>query len=278
MECMKCGTQNHDNAKFCSGCGNSLEQMQMMNQVGVQNQNYNYQINNPEMYNNEKVVGNQNIKGFNLFLFIMQAFLNPIKSFKEKSQEVMETKNSLLLGIIVAVIAVALSLINKVISTVRIMDYFNKETSWNWENLNGFPWFNTIGKDILLFGGIIFGVALLFYLASLIIKKDTNYLKMLSIVSVALVPSVIGIYVLGPIFGMLWDKLAIVFSIMGICYTITILCELINKEIQLEDDQKIYFNFICFSIIFIVLFFVIYQMTIGSALDTISSGYSDLFS
>lgn len=292
MNCPNCGTQNSEGAKFCIGCGSPLEQtqtnnqnMNQMAQTTMPNQNQNMQTtmpnqnqqpiyNNTGMYNNGRITGY--IQGFNPFLFLVQAFLKPVKCFKEKASDIIEPKNSLVLGAIVTVLSVILSLISKILSTVHVSSIYS-ETSWNWEALNDFPWFKTIGKDFLLIAGIIFGVALIFYLAGLILKKDTNYLKMVSIASVAFIPTSLGLYLLGPILGMLWYQFEIIFPIIGICYSIVILSTLVNTEIQLEKDQKIYFNFICYAIIFVILYFVIYQMTIGSAINQINSSYSSMF-
>lgn len=77
MECKKCGTQNQDNAKFCSGCGADLSlqnagegldmnaQQQVVYTLPQQNQDYNQNYNQNPNYNyNQGQPQNQNY-GYN---------------------------------------------------------------------------------------------------------------------------------------------------------------------------------------------------------------------
>lgn len=268
MKCLKCGTENNQDSRFCVGCGNDLavqNQQQPMNQPVI-NQN--------NMMNQSQVIqpmNLNNVKAFNLFEFLIKGFIKPTKTVEENDNEIKDTKNSLLLATISTILALVLALINSIIAEVHTVDYFGGGHTWDWSQLNNLEWAKVIGTNLLLYAGIIFGIALVFYLAGLVVKKEVNYLKLLAITALSILPIIIGTYIIGPLLGMINYKLEIGIFIIAMCYSIVLLSTLVNNEIGLEKDKKIYFNFICFAIIFVIIFFVIYQITIGSALDTLSS-------
>lgn len=268
MKCLKCGTENNQGSRFCVGCGNDLA-------VQSQQQSMNQQVMNPNnRMNQSQVMQPMNLnngKAFNLFEFLIKGFIKPTKTVEENDNEIKNTKNSLLLATIATLLALVLALINSIISQVHTVDYFSGGKTWNWDQLNSFDWAKVIGTNLLLYAGIIFGIALVFYLAGLVIKKEVNYFKLLSITALSILPIVIGSYIIGPLLGMIHYKLEIGIFIIAMCYSIILLSALVNNEIKLEKDKKIYFNFICFAIIFVIIFFVIYQITIGSTLDALSS-------
>lgn len=291
MICNQCNTENAEGSKFCIKCGNNLQQQTMYQQQVVNNTvQPTMNMQEPSMINNTQPVNNingnqmnnsqvvQNITTtsapLNIIAFMIGAFIKPIRCFKEETSKLNNPKNSIIMGIIVTIASVVFSLLNKVMSLVVVKDYYNDKTTWQWSNLENFEWFKVIGKDLLFFGGIIFGVALLFYLASLIIKKDTNYMKMVAITSIAILPAILGNLVLGPLLGQLWDKFAIAIPMLGNIYMLILMYELVNEEVKLEGDAKIYFNLICFGILIIALYFINLKYTIS----TISSGYDDLLS
>ena len=109
-------------------------------------------------------------------------------------------------------------------------------------------------------------------MASLVIKKDTNYVKLVAIVSISLLPAFLGSLVLGPLLGTLWDKFALAIPLLGNVYMFILLYELINEEIKLEGDTKVYFNLICFAIMVIALYFI----NIKYSVSAISSEYQEL--
>lgn len=289
MNCIKCGTVNTEGSRFCIKCGNDLQNQQMVqNQTMMQNNtilnqqtmnaqtntmNYQQPVNNVNttspMQTSNTMMNNAPL---NLVAFIIGALLKPIRCFKEEGSKLNNPKASLLLGVIMTIAATLFSLLNKVMSLVVEKNYLTDKTTWEWSNLEHFEWFKVIGKDFLFFGGIIFGVALLFYLASLVIKKDTNYMKLVAIVSISLLPAFLCHLILGPLLGQLWDKFALVIPLLGNVYMFVLLYELINEEVKLEKDAKVYFNLICFAIMVIALYFI----NIKYSVSAISSEYDEL--
>lgn len=61
--------------------------------------------------------------------------------------------------------------------------------------------------------------------------------------------------VLSPILGAIWEPLSIIFSILGLVYSVIVLYELINSNLDLDSDMKIYFNLLCFGILLVAGYF-----------------------
>ena len=157
----------------------------------------------------------------------------------------------------VAVMLVS-NVVQTVLSTVRVTEYSWTDgyvTTWKWEKLGEINWLETIGKNFLIYAGIILIIAVLFYIVSLIFKKNLNFIKILSISASAVIPAVLGVMVLSPILGAIWEPLSIIFSILGLVYSVIVLYELINSNLDLDSDMKIYFNLLCFGILLVAGYF-----------------------
>ena len=311
MICNKCGTQNNEGAKFCIRCGNPL----ITDQVGInqnnlmQNNELNYQTNstfantydnqeNSGLYNNignqpinpqpvynqqtiHKTGDNLNVSSspLNYLMYIIAILIKPFKSFNEEESKLNNTKTSIILAVIISGIMTIINLIKTIFTTVRVASYSwtdGYSYSWEWYNLKNIEWFEVIVKNFLIYACIIFAIALLFYLGSLIIKKQLSFIKSLSIVSTSTIPIIICTMIISPLVGKIWEPLSIVFMVVGAVYSLIILYELMNNELKLDNDIKIYFNLICFSILFVAGYYLLMNLfanTVTSGLD----GLLDLF-
>lgn len=288
MVCQKCGTPNNDGSKFCIKCGNSLE-------VGVSNMtntiNYNNQINNGVgvMPNNNFQPNNnledeqikQPINGsLSYIVYILGILLKPIRNFKNEENKLSNSKIAFTLLLIVTSIMTLSTIIKTIISTVRVSSYnfFKGLTySWEWKYLKDIEWLELIVKNFLIYAGIILAIAIVFYIASLIIKKNLSFIKTLSIAVSSVIPAVLGVMVLSPILGMIWSPLSMIVSSFALIYSFVILYELINGELNLDKDSKVYFNMICFGILLGIGYYIymkLFMSSISGGLD----GILDLFS
>lgn len=269
MACSNCGAWNSPESKFCVKCGNALApsdstinnqvQMNQVNSIQKQNQqpyqqSYQQPIPNSEMeqftqYQQPFTTSNTPL---NYWTYITHILLTPIQYFKNEEEKLNDSKTSFMLSLIITLVMTVSSLIQAVIATVRVASYSWSKGytySWKWENLKDMKWIELIGKNFLIYAGIIIAIATVFYIASRIIKKNLNFIKTLSISATSVIPATIGTMILAPIMGIIWSPLGIVFMMAGLIYSFVILYELINNLLHLEGDMKVYFNSICFSVL-----------------------------
>ena len=272
MNCSKCGTLNSSDAKFCIKCGNALQSSnifsnnnvidnQMATSQGVEpptNQpvSQNTVIQQGVQVNAQPVV--PNTSSFNYPKYILNALLHPMQNFKKEEEKLNSTKVSFILLLIMVAVMLVSNVVQTVLSTVRVTEYSWTDgyvTTWKWEKLGEINWLETIGKNFLIYAGIILIIVVLFYIVSLIFKKNLNFIKILSISASAVIPAVLGVMVLSPILGAIWEPLSIIFSILGLVYSVIVLYELINSNLDLDSDMKIYFNLLCFGILLVAGYF-----------------------
>ena len=247
INCPNCGKPNTPQSKFCVNCGNVLN-----NNNQPQSENVNQTTDNiPNAnVNNTQTSGNQtssaNTNNLNFIKYIIGILLRPLKSFNEEENKLSDTKNSIILALIVTVSMTLLNLIHTIIYTVRVSSYLNSTTSWDFSNLNNINYIQVIGKNFIIYACIILAITVVFYLGSLIIKKQMNIIKNLGIVATSMIPLVLGSMILSPILGAIWIPLGVIVTVVSAIYSVLILLELMNKELQLVGDVKIYFNLVCF--------------------------------
>lgn len=272
MNCPNCGNFNNQGSKFCINCGNVLNTNSSNDTTAAEFQNQSYQqpINNQQMVNQsyqQPVVQPQaNIGGtavFNFFMYIIFVLIKPFENFKNNESKLCKTKNSLILGGIVAGAMVVINLIKSMISVVftKAFDYstFKYKTVFQIENLKNLDYLSLIFKNLLIYAAIIVVIALVYYLASLVAKKQVSFIKFLSISITSIIPYVLVGMVVAPILGKIWVVLSFVCMIVSILYSIIIFISLINEEIKFEKkDSLIYFHLICISMLVVSMLLVYY--------------------
>lgn len=281
MNCPKCGAENINGSTFCIKCGTTLKVAQPVNNMPFQNQQFVQTVNNlnqehivKQSSNTSQYQASNNIistSPLNYLTYGIAVLLKPIKSFKEEEQ-LNNSKTSFLLTLIMTLVMTVINLIKTILVTVRVPSYsFSKgyTYSWQWDNLKYIKWLEVIVKNFLIYAVIILAIALVFYLGSLILKKQLSFIKSLSITATSIIPMVVGSMVLSPIIGMIWSPLGIIFTVVGGIYSIIILYELMNKELNLEDDIKVYFNVACLGILVLVGYFSFMKIFSDSGLDTL---------
>lgn len=274
MNCSKCGAFNNESAKFCISCGNSLVNVQTpnnfvestevqqapINQEVVENNSYQQPLNN-QMSSNNVYIGNNiqnpstttNQNPFNYFAYLIAAILKPFQAFSEEEEKLNDLKTSAILSGIVAGIMMLVTFIKTVISSIVVKTYDFSTASYKtklvFENLKKLDYIDLIGKNLLIFAGIILGIAVIYYLAGLVMKKNIVFQKMLSISATAMLPFVALSLIVSPLLGLIWHYLEAIAFIIGIIYSVVILVTLMKKQISFEkEDMNIYFHTVCLSI------------------------------
>ncbi|MCI8446682.1 MAG: zinc-ribbon domain-containing protein [Bacilli bacterium] len=280
MICSNCGTQNAEESKFCIKCGNQLQMnysqteqnMNMINNeqpVIVQTQNYQQQNISVNNLNNSKKI---KLSIGEYFHIIFSTILKPSTTFKEKLNEFENIKNSIVIALIISCIATLVTLVKTMISAVRVTSYWSNEVKWVWENLKEIKYIQVIGQTFLIYLGIIFVVACVYYIAGLVVKKQPNFSRLLGVTAISVVPMLLCALLLSPLLTMIYAPLGVGVTIFGAVYTLIIIYETINNEILLEGNAKYYFNLICLSILIVAGYYIYMKFFMASTGDL-----SDIF-
>ena len=277
MLCSKCGTQNMDGAKFCIKCGNPINEEIVQTSTPVMEQNVPVMSSNQPMSEATPVIKNENIQTENkkisigeYFSIILAVLLKPFTALQKELPKFSQFKNSAVLSVIVSVLFTCISLLMTMFNAVVVKSgglFSKSKTKIVFENLKYVEYVKEIGVHLLLFLGIIFAIACVYYIAGLIAKKQSNFSKLLGISAISVVPMLIGSLVVSPILTMFSETLGMLLPIAGGVYTLIIAYEAINNEIVLEKNAKYYFNLICLSILLIAGYYLYMKMYLGDLGD-----------
>lgn len=294
MLCSKCGMNNHPESKFCIGCGNLLGNINVntipnsqnqINQTSVMQNSINQnadivqsvgivqnvnQTSNGNSYEKGNTSSNMFIKDY--FLILISILLKPFTTLKEKETKWNILKNSFAYSLFLAILATILKIFETIWSLVRVRsyDYTTRKyvTKWVFENIKEVNLIKEIGQNFLIYLGIILAIAVVFYMACLIIKKQPNFSKILGISAMSVTPLFVCMFILSPIVSMISSDLATFSIIAGGIYSFILLYEAINQAIVLDGNAKYYFNLVCLSVLGIAAYYV-YMKFIGSAMDNL---------
>lgn len=270
MICQKCNFQNQLDAKFCVSCGNNLQASEFSPTTSFVNKK---QLS-VETISEIQTQQNDNKKltlGSNLFL-IIAILLKPFNAYQEEEHKFNNFKQSIFLSVTVAVASTIVTFLTTLLNTIRVHSIYSDEVKWVWENLKEVKYFDVIGKYLLIYFGIIVGIAFVFYIVGLMMKKEVKYQKLLGISAISVIPVLLFTLVVSPIVAFLYAPLGICASLIGGIYTVLLVYELMNQQLKVEGNMKYYFNLICFSIIAITLYFLYMKFMIPS----VSNDMTDL--
>lgn len=285
MNCKNCGTTNSDVAKFCVHCGailNSEGKIENINDIFSKTENINdnnnpiesssVQLNNrvdnnnpiesPSVQLNNRVDNNDKIKDdFNrnnnllsYFKTIINFILKPYETFKDKETNLGTIKSSIIFSCIISGVMMLISLVTAMTSTmfVKTFDYstFEYTTKFELSGLKNLDYLSLVGKNFVIYIAIIFVIAIVYYLATLVIKKQIDFSKIVLISSSSIIPYVIMGMIISPILGKIWAPLSMVSTIIGLVYSIIIFVTLISDSIKFDNkDFMIYFHLVCMTIL-----------------------------
>lgn len=296
MNCPNCGTSNNVGSKFCIRCGQSLEgapvsteqpvqstetsfqevPSQPINNTPIQSEN-NFQTNvAPQQPMNTNTAPAAKVSFMGYFFIILAVILKPFTAFKEELNKFNSFKNSAIMSLIVSGAATLINLITTMLNSVMVKSYDwssgGYKTTWTWENLKEIKYLEVVGKNFLIYLGVIVAIAVVYYIASLIVKKQTNFSRLLGISAIAVAPMLVCSLVLSPLLALIWAELSMPITLIGAIYTIVLVYEGMNNEVLVEGNAKYYFNLVCLSILGIAAYYLYMKLFMSS----ISGGLEDI--
>jgi len=202
------------------------------------------------------------------FKIIGNVFIKPFSIIKENSEMLCDIRNSgLLVGIVVVVVTI-LNLIKQMFNAVyqRSFNFWEGEyeTEIDFSNLGDLEYFSIIGKNLLVWLAIIAIIAGVYFIASLILKKQTNFSKLLGISAISIVPFMACLFIVSPILGIIHYLLSIIVIVAGFIYTFLILYEAMNKEVELYENKKGFVNLICLTVILSTSLYLYMEFMMGA--------------
>lgn len=272
MKCIKCGHINNDNDIYCSVCGNILSD----NTIRSSNSNINISeilTNNNSKYDSiknnlvdESLINKKTIKKDTEVTYdpnkktnIFKLLIKPITEINYINQN----KNFLL--IIITIISLTISnLINTMVNNIWKINvdlYTGKIIrEFNIKNLSNLNYVDLLLKDLFIYAAILLGIIIIYYFASLIVNKRIGFKKISNIVCYSIYPFIIGVFIITPFLSLLFYDLKIVLNIIFIIYSLSILTININKELNINNNIKLYLNAVCLSLTFILTYYVYYKV------------------
>ncbi len=214
------------------------------------------------------------------FMFMLYAVIKPNSKYKE-AEESFDDKKTLFTfaGITAGVIAV-LNILRGLITAVFVKCstlFCTKSLIVSFENLKNVEYLKLIFTSILMGAGIILSLAIVFYVAGLIFKKQAKFTRLLAISSVAVLPAAAVSLFVSTILGYIWAPLSMILTIASAVYSLAIFITLVNEQFEFENnDSKILFNSICFAILAIAGYYLGMHLITSAVTSSITDGLNGI--
>ena len=278
MKCIKCGHINNDNDIYCSICGNVLSDNPNND---ISNNNINKSVNISEILtsNNKKYDSiknnlvderllNNNSEEYHQEEFVPDRKMNIFNFLIKPTTEIKyantnSSKSNIILLIITIISLTIGNLINNMINIV----WENKYNIWSGEitkefnikNLSNLNYVDLLLKDLFIYAGILLGIIIIYYFASLIVNKRIGFKKISSIICYSLYPFIIGVFIITPLLSLLFSDFKLILTIIFTVYTLSILTININRELDIKDNIKLYLNTVCLSLVILGSYYIYFK-------------------
>ncbi len=210
---------------------------------------------------------------------ILTIIKNPITFIEKEISKFEDVKFSFIFMLIITGVMTLINLLKTIFNTVYVRSSFwfeEVKSKWVWSNLKHFQWGEVIFKNFFLFALIILAITLIYFLASLIIKEEVKFQKLLGIASISMISIIVFNMVIAPLFSIVYVPLGLIFMVIGSISTILLIILGMSTMLNIENkDLKFYVNLVCLSLIGIIsyyLFFknIIYSPVFKNILDLLS--------
>lgn len=287
MICKKCGAKNKKGASFCSKCGNELtvEVVKKTKKVETVPEEIEEvkKEKEPRVTPLEEKTGvdfenrTDDItitidkqKYISLWNYIVEGVLRPIstneKTLKEDKTLEESCTRVFKVGLVGMLVNLVMTMVKSIFVKTPTIDGF--KTVIDVSGLKDLDYLSLIFKNIILYLIFITLVACIYFLASLVIKKEMKFENLLTISAnsfIEIIASIIFLYQLVSLFSV---KISLVVLLLGIILYVLVLTKNINKEVKLNDPNKE----ILFHVCSLGLLLLIVMQSVESAITTYING------
>lgn len=258
MKCSECGSELKKDAKFCVKCGAAVLEEEKKKTVKEEKKT--------EVKVEKKVSKNESFDFgavvMGCLMFILNVILKPVSTLKEKIENYSNIKTAGILVVLVSFGRMIINLLGKMISAVftkEITNYWSGDTklSVNFENLKELDYLSLIFKEFFMFIVVMAALAGIYYIVAMIMKKNANYFKLVTIATVSFITSiVIGSFV-SVIVAYIYAPLATFLVCAAFIYSFLTFVNAMDDELNIDDSNlKVYFHTICLTVVIIIAYYV----------------------
>lgn len=248
MKCSKCGQELASGAKFCVKCGEPIETKEKTKtSKKEENKNSGFEIGTT-------ILG--------CLMFILNVILKPVSTLKAKLNNYSNIKTAGVLVILVAIARMIINLIGAMINAIftkKISNYWSGESklSIDFENLKDLDYLSLIFKQLFGFIIVVCAIAGIYYIVALIMKKTSNYFKLVTITTVSFIPFIIVSSLISIIISYIYAPLSYFLIIGSFIYSFLTFVGACDDELDIDDSNlKVYFHSICLTVVFIVFYYI----------------------
>lgn len=282
MICKKCGAKNKKGASFCSKCGNELivEEVKKTKKTVVKEEEVKEE---PKVTKIEEETGvdienkSEDItitidkqKYISLWNYIVDGILKPISTNEKTLKEDKTPEESITrvfkVGVVGMLVNLVMTMVRSIFVKTPTMDGF--KTVIDVTALKDLDYLSLIFKNVIVYLIFMTLVACIYFLASLVIKKEMKIETLLTISAnsfIEIIATIIFLYQLVSIFSV---KISFVVLLLGMILYVLVLTKNISKEIKLNDPNKE----ILFHVCSLGLLLLIVMQSIETALSTYING------
>lgn len=206
-------------------------------------------------------MGKEKLSKQNIFSFMKNAFLKPVEKMEDNLKQIKDPKETFIFAGIVALLITVLNLLMTMLNSlfVKSCDFWTGKckTKFTFSGLDNLDYGTLIFKYFLITAGFVLGAALIYYIVALVIKKNSNYVKILGMSLIALLPNIALSYIVGPILGIAYSPLNLFANMAGMIYTAFIMLFVLKEELKMNDiDKLVVYNLISVTLVYALKYFI----------------------
>lgn len=256
MICIKCGAKNKKGAAFCSKCGNALEVIEekkvtkkkiekkeeVKEETPVENVNVIEEKTGVDFENKKDdiTITIDKQKYISLWNYIVDGIFRPIttneKTLKDGNDMEEAITRVFKVGVVGMLVNLVMTMIRSIFVKTPTLDGF--KTVIDVTGLKELDYLSLIFKNLIIYLIIMCLVACIYYLGSLVLKKELKFENLLTISANSFIEVIATFIFLYQIVVLFSVKLSIVVLILGMILYMLVLTKNISKEIKLNDPNK----------------------------------------
>lgn len=266
MKCVKCGENNKDGASFCSKCGSKLE---------AKKEDKKEKVEVEEKNDDVVTVSIDTKEAKNFFVYLKDVFVSPAKTTKKALKKVKTTQDAFMLSLFVTLTALVINLVVNMVSCIFVKQYsFLEGTKLvvDFAQIGKLDYISLIFKAFAFIAVIILGIASVYYIATLVLKKEVPYRKFLIVSTNAFIPMAFVTLLICPIVSIISAPVSSCLALLALLYMGFILVSGMNSLVEIEDtDRKMYFHLVCLGILMIAFYFITTEILVDAAVGALGS-------